>query len=199
VEYGFVDSAKALQAFKNDEYLNFTVQLVDASSGEILGIYDNVNFNGVNVLQYKNISYAVNTQGIGSRSVKMRLVVRTNSPTPKFTLTQMYDNKPILEKTIAQQIQYQGNIEIKDYSLSQNYPNPFNPTTTINYQIPKAGHVTLRIFNMLGREITKLVDEEKDAGTYSVEFNAAKLASGIYICQIECNNFKAIRKMTLLK
>ena len=88
---------------------------------------------------------------------------------------------------------------ITDYKLNENFTNPFNPTTVINYQIPKAGRVTLRIYDMLGKEVVKLVDEEKSAGQYHAEFNASRLASGVYFYQIECNDFKAVKKKSFIK
>jgi len=90
-------------------------------------------------------------------------------------------------------------VKVSSYELSQNYPNPFNPATVINYQLPKAGHVTLRIYNTIGREVAKLIDEEKQAGSYHVEFNASSLPSGVYFYQLECNDFKAIKKMAFIK
>ncbi|HEY3250762.1 MAG TPA: T9SS type A sorting domain-containing protein [Ignavibacteria bacterium] len=85
------------------------------------------------------------------------------------------------------------------YSLSQNYPNPFNPTTTIKYGIPRSGSVTLKIYDLLGREVRTLVNEKKDPGVYSVEFDATNLASGIYLYKIESGDFNAVKKMILVK
>jgi chitodextrinase len=85
------------------------------------------------------------------------------------------------------------------YSLSQNYPNPFNPSTIIKYQILKAGSVTLKIYDVLGKEIKTLVNEEKAAGSYSVNFNASLLANGVYFYQIKSGGFTATKKMILLK
>ncbi|MBN2396055.1 MAG: T9SS type A sorting domain-containing protein, partial [Candidatus Atribacteria bacterium] len=85
------------------------------------------------------------------------------------------------------------------YSLEQNYPNPFNPTTTIKYQLPESGFVSLKIYDMLGREITELVNQFQPAGTYSVNFDANNLASGIYFYRIEANNFVNVKKMVLMK
>ena len=87
----------------------------------------------------------------------------------------------------------------KQYALSQNYPNPFNPTTIIRYQIPAAGTVTLKLYDALGREVTTLVNENKEIGYYSVQFNAAGMASGVYIYELKCNSFRAIKKLSLLK
>jgi hypothetical protein len=85
------------------------------------------------------------------------------------------------------------------YSISQNYPNPFNPVTKISYALPKSGLVTIRVFDILGREISTLVNDVKLAGTYSVDFNAANLSSGMYFYKIETNGFTDIKKMMLIK
>ena len=86
-------------------------------------------------------------------------------------------------------------------SISQNYPNPFNPSTKINYSIHKTSHVTLKIFNMLGEEITTLVNKEKLPGRYEVEFDASKfnLTSGIYFYRITAGDFIDTKKLILLK
>jgi hypothetical protein len=86
-----------------------------------------------------------------------------------------------------------------NYSLSQNYPNPFNPSTKISYQIPKSGNVTLKVFNALGKEVATLVNEEKSAGRYSVDFQALRLSSGIYFYSIQSGSFHETKKMMLLK
>jgi hypothetical protein len=86
----------------------------------------------------------------------------------------------------------------KDYSIS-NYPNPFNPTTTISYQLPQEGFVTLKIYDILGKEVASLVNENKNAGYYNVTFDASKLTSGIYIYTINANNFVQSKKMLLVK
>jgi hypothetical protein len=93
--------------------------------------------------------------------------------------------------------------EINDLQLYQNYPNPFNPSTTIKYQIPELSFVTLKIYDVLGNEIATLVNEEKPAGSYEINFNAANLSSGIYIYQLsaagEAGRFIKTRKMILLR
>lgn len=85
------------------------------------------------------------------------------------------------------------------FSLSQNYPNPFNPATTINYAVPEAGLVTLKIYDILGREVRTLVNGEKSPGRYSVNFDASALASGIYIYRITAGAYSSVKKMVLLK
>jgi hypothetical protein len=83
--------------------------------------------------------------------------------------------------------------------LMQNYPNPFNPTTTINYQIPKQVHVTLKIFDVLGREVATLVNKSEEAGYKSVTFDANKLPSGVYFYRLQADSFVQTNKMLLMK
>jgi hypothetical protein len=85
------------------------------------------------------------------------------------------------------------------FSLNQNFPNPFNPSTKIKYSIPKAENVTLKIYDILGRQIKTLVNEEKPAGNYSIEFNGKDMPSGVYFYQIRAGVFTETRKMLLLK
>ncbi len=86
-----------------------------------------------------------------------------------------------------------------EYKLSQNYPNPFNPNTTISYQTSKNGHVKITVFDVIGREVQTLVNEEKLAGYYEVKFNAEGLSSGLYFYKIKAGEFSQTRKMLLLK
>jgi len=85
------------------------------------------------------------------------------------------------------------------YSLKQNYPNPFNPTTNIQFAIPQAGLVTMKIYNILGQEVATLLNEHKNAGTYTVDFDASGLNSGVYFYKIESGAFTSTKKMILMK
>jgi parallel beta-helix repeat protein len=87
----------------------------------------------------------------------------------------------------------------KEYSLYQNYPNPFNPTTTIKFDIPKDGLITLEIFDILGRRIAALINENRSAGSYEQVFNASSLASGVYVYKLQAGDFVSSKKMILLK
>jgi hypothetical protein len=86
-----------------------------------------------------------------------------------------------------------------NYSLSQNYPNPFNPTTKINFNVAKSGFVSMKIYNILGKEVATLVNGNYNTGSYSVDFNASKLSSGVYFYSIEVNGFRDIKRMMLVK
>ena len=85
------------------------------------------------------------------------------------------------------------------YSLSQNYPNPFNPSTTIHFSVPSSEFVTLKVFDVLGNEVATLVNEEKLAGTYEINFNADGLSSGIYFYKLHAGSFVETKKMILIR
>jgi hypothetical protein len=87
----------------------------------------------------------------------------------------------------------------RDFFLSQNFPNPFNPTTTINYSVPTRTFVSLKVIDILGREVTTLVNEEKSAGNYSVNFSGANLSSGVYFYSLSAGDFRQVKKLILLK
>jgi len=86
-----------------------------------------------------------------------------------------------------------------NYRLLQNYPNPFNPSTNIKYDLPKEGLVTLRVYDILGKEVKTLVNEFERAGTYKITFNASDLPSGIYFYRLSSKNFNQVKKFILLK
>ena len=96
---------------------------------------------------------------------------------------------------------YDTNSEVisNDFSLSQNYPNPFNPATRISYELPVSGLVTLKVFDILGRELSTLVNEEKAAGKYQVDFSSSSLSSGIYFYTLTSREYSKTRKMVLLR
>ena len=93
----------------------------------------------------------------------------------------------------------EDNKKLKSFTLQQNYPNPFNPTTIIGYSIPKASFVTLKVYDILGREIATLVNAEKSFGNYNVDFNGNGLSSGIYFYKIQAGDYSVIKKMVLIK
>jgi hypothetical protein len=86
-----------------------------------------------------------------------------------------------------------------DYALQQNYPNPFNPATTISYSLPIKSQVELIVYNALGESVIQLVNEVKEAGSYSVELKAESLPSGVYLYRLQAGDFVQVRKMILMK
>jgi hypothetical protein len=102
------------------------------------------------------------------------------------------------------QFEYSHVIEVdaglpKQFALEQNYPNPFNPTTLISYQLPVASTVSLKIYDVLGKEVATLVNGRQEAGAYNIPFHATALSSGIYFYRLQAGNFVATKKMMLVK
>ena len=85
------------------------------------------------------------------------------------------------------------------YILGQNYPNPFNPSTTIEYQVPGLSFVSLKVYDVLGNEIATLVNDEKPAGNYEIQWNASELPSGVYLYKLRAADFIETKKMLLMK
>ena len=142
--------------------------------------------------------------------------IQGNGTTTELSRYNFTDNSPVQGKSIyrLKQIDFNGTFRIYgpveadyqgviDYSLSQNYPNPFNPSTIINYALPQAGNVEIKIYNLLGAEVATLVNEYKEAGKYSVEFStdnlANKIGSGVYFYSIKTGSFVKTMKMMLIR
>jgi hypothetical protein len=87
---------------------------------------------------------------------------------------------------------------VMNFSLNQNFPNPFNPSTTISYQLSAEGPVSIKVYDVLGRELITLVNEVKQSGLHEVNFDASEFGSGIYLYKMTVNNFIQIRKMIVL-
>jgi hypothetical protein len=105
--------------------------------------------------------------------------------------------RPLLEMITA--VKNKQNTLPASFSLQQNYPNPFNPSTTIQYSVPKTSLVTIKVYDILGREVTTLVNVQKSPGNYSVQFSAARYASGIYFYRMQSGTFSETKKLLLLK
>ena len=90
-------------------------------------------------------------------------------------------------------------LEPSNWELDQNYPNPFNGTTTISYSIPKSCYVTIEVYDVLGKKISKLVDDGKSAGSYKIEFDGSKYTSGVYFYRMQAGDYIETKKLILLK
>jgi hypothetical protein len=106
--------------------------------------------------------------------------------------------RPLSEMITAVE-QISGDGLPKGFALEQNYPNPFNPSTTIRFSLPKSGHVTLKVYDLLGREVETLVDDQRTAGSYSVEWTPNNLASGVYFYRIQAGAYTETKKLMLLR
>jgi hypothetical protein len=101
---------------------------------------------------------------------------------------------------VSSLVGFTGNPSVPDkFSLSQNHPNPFNPVTRIEYAVPDVSFVSIKVFDVLGREIITLVNGEKSPGYYNVEWNAENLTSGIYFYRMESGSFTDVKKMIIVK
>jgi len=119
--------------------------------------------------------------------------------------TQRYNKEVSHSYTIVKTVSTSHVIEFNPvhsgYTLSQNYPNPFNPETSIQYEIPRSNHVRVTIFDMLGREVAALVNQDQSAGTYTVTFHVQKYSgsSGMYYCRMTAGEYSKKMKMICLK
>ncbi len=116
----------------------------------------------------------------------------------------LYSGKQPLLETIGETVRELASVVseptiVSNYKLFDNYPNPFNPTTKLSYQLSGVSHVTLRVYDVLGRELATLVDGDKMPGKYEVEFDGGKLSSGVYFYTLAAGNFLQTKKMLLLK
>lgn len=198
VEYGMVDSILCSNLLTENKQISFKLELLDNQTNEVLGVFDEVTYSEQNVYQYNNLGYQVNLNGIGNRTIKFRLVVNTNTDLG-FSLSNRVSDQSLLAKSNYQTVNYRGKLAVTEYALEQNYPNPFNPSTTIKFQLPKDGFVTLKVYDILGKEITTLLNEEKSQGKYEVTFDASNLSSGVYIYKLQAGDFVNSKKMLMIK
>jgi len=134
------------------------------------------------------------------------LKIRTGPENPFTKVFTSTDNK-IIDITNKEEIALDNNTIVnpesnqipKEYSLKQNYPNPFNPSTSIKFDIPDLTNVKLSVFDITGRELAVLVNEQLQPGSYDYKWNASQLASGIYFYKLQTNGFSQVKKMMLVK
>ncbi len=161
--------------------------------------------------ELNNSGFEVQRRGASREAWQILGFVRGNGTT---TEAQSYSFQDRTASGVVQyrlkQIDFDGQFEFsnvievdagvpKQFALDQNYPNPFNPTTMIRYELPVASTVSLKVYDVLGREVATLVNERQEAGAYSVTFNANTLSSGVYFYRLQAGNFVATKKMMLVK
>jgi hypothetical protein len=132
--------------FGQGEQVRFRVELVDANTSQVLGVFDDVIYDQNNLTDFENILYQVNTQGIGQRTVKLRLKIEENI-NPAVSMVDRMGDDSVLAKGNRKEIKYQGETIPTHYALEQNYPNPFNPVTVISWQSPVGSHQTLKVYD----------------------------------------------------
>ena len=162
---------------------------------------------------YSNDGFLIRMKAEGSSDFTQRIIIcqssfNDSSKRPILTITG--DDLPdTLIQELPTSVNTGFNNMILSYILEQNYPNPFNPTTTISYQIQKRGFVSLKVYDILGKEVATLVNEEKPAGSYTVQVNGENLSSGIYFYKLsvsalpsqdrQTGNYISVKKMILIK
>jgi hypothetical protein len=211
VEYTFPQSTVAAGSFvviaSNAEKFNELYGF--APFGEYSGKLDNggervtfVSASGDTILNFKyddTSPWPVEADGLGYTLVsKSRNGDGDPDTSAYWVISSQLKGSPGADDAVSDVKQTTGIIP-SEYSLMQNYPNPFNPSTNITFRIPQSGNVELKIFDGLGREAATLVNEEKSAGEYTVQFNAAGLASGVYYYRLKANGFTSTKKIVLIK
>ncbi len=146
---------------------------------------------------YADYSLPLDCSGRGSANETYRYKITAVDNRGTESVQSDFVSLNIIE-TFIQGINQNGSIP-HSYELKQNYPNPFNPATLITFSLPKEGNVKLTVFNLLGEQIGRLVNEYKKEGTYSVKFDGSNLASGIYFYKLETSSYNMTRRMVLLK
>jgi hypothetical protein len=203
---GFIDTSAAIKELGANGYVAYKLELVDNNTNKTIAAIKGVKFTATSLSSCKLFASQLNVSKVGTKTVRVKIAFSTNVDSLQGALMSEYgtiDNNTIA-KLAVNEIVLQSPEIITEYALEQNYPNPFNPTTTIHYQLPNAGHVTLKVYDMLGREVATLVDGVKEIGSYSATFDGARLASGVYIMRLvassqEGKSFVQTKKMVLMK
>lgn len=174
---------------------------------------NNVKLNWSTVNEQSNSGFEIQRTNANENDWKKISFVNGNGTTNE-AKNYSYEDKNISSGKYLyrlKQIDFNGNYEFhalaneieigvpKKFSLSQNYPNPFNPSTKINFELPRSSNVKLSVYDITGKLASELVNEQRAAGYYTVEFNASNLASGMYFYRIEAGDFSATKKMMLIK
>ena len=153
------------------------------------------NFGVINWTGWKLIEVPMSEIG-GTGEKKFHSVVIKKNSEGKFVGELYFDDLQVGTPVGVEENELSSPIK---YTLEQNYPNPFNPSTSIQYSVPGSEFVSLKVYDILGNEVATLVNEQKQAGNYKVNFDAKNLSSGVYFYSIRTGQFNQIRKMILLK
>lgn len=199
------------------KYLNVTVTDENADGNPGPGGGGNSNFGEILVADSSGINTRVELQegnheyhnlwvaGLDSVPGNIRVLQNSTFEELRGILFYSFGNYKLVPRKSDDFVGYVSDvtdnspIALNEYKLDQNYPNPFNPITTIQYNIPKEGFVQIKVFNILGQEIITLVNMNQAPGNYKIIFDASELSSGVYLYQINVNDFQLTRKMILMK
>ncbi len=200
LRYGVNDSTLAKEELKENGLINFRMEVVDNATGKNLGVLNDISQFKDKLKSRSSEYYEADLSRLQGKEIKLRLVENDNlKGIYAFSKIHIPTSENKMAKENYNKITLHEGTDVAEYSLQQNYPNPFNPTTVINYQIPKDGLVTLKVYDVLGREVATLINEHQQAGRYNINFDASNLPSGVYIYQIRAGDYNQSRKMLLIK
>ena len=179
-------SFRAIAVGNNVELHWNTATETNNSGFEVQRSADNVTFAKIAFISGHGTSTKSNNYSFTDKNVSSHLYYRLK----QLDMDGTYKYSKVVEVNISKQF---------TYSLNQNYPNPFNPSTVISYSVPEKSFVSLKVYNVLGKEVASLVNNQEEAGIHQINFNAMNLSSGIYFYTIRAGNFTATKKLMLLK
>ncbi len=166
-------------------------------SGELIRLFNSDEITIDSLTYDDKTPWPEEPDGEGS-SLELKNYTLDNSKYYNWSASTNYGT-PSLQNSVFTSTENDFNQIPTEYKLSQNYPNPFNPSTTISYSIPQNSNVSLKIYDVIGKEVMSLVNQQQVAGNYEIEFNASNFSSGVYFYKLQSGNFAETRKMILVK
>ena len=180
---GAADTVAATGILGANGYISFTVQVIDNASGSVLGTIKKVKFSSSNLqLKYKTSPYTLSTTGLGGKTGRLKIIVETNLDSLRLALVEQYAGPGVGVMGQASTLEMQPT-SAAGVSLGS-YPNPFNPNTNISYQLIENSRISIKVYDILGRQVTTLVDGNKTAGQYIAVFDGSHYASGVYFVRM---------------
>lgn len=195
------DSLAAVSLLGDNIYVYINVTVVEAATGKTVGTIKRVIFDHNGLMAKKLSRYYVKQSSNKDRVVIIKLTLSTNIEKPQLALVDEYSDpsQATSNGVSAKSVELQDVELITNYTLEDNYPNPFNPATVITYTVPKDGMITLKVYDMLGREVSTLVNQVQSIGRYEVQFDGSRLASGVYFYRLTSGTYVSTKKMLLMK
>jgi hypothetical protein len=175
-----------------DPYTNITVTC--------LAVHDTIIYFGTDT---QGVNFSLNggttwtNENSSSPSARTLLVVGPNLFAGGYSVVGSVYRRPLSE--MLTRVENKSKQTLSTFFLNQNYPNPFNPSTTISFTIPSRSLVTLKVFDLLGKEVTTIFSKEISAGNHSTQWNASNIASGVYFYRLQSGSFVDIKKLLLLR